>query len=213
MTIIEASGRDKDEMDVWEESFEGYVKVELRGGERNIKMTTRRELAQGCTIFWNEPLVLEVLDNANELRVMLCKDKFTQLPDGTTKRGSQVLAACGIYVSDILDAVPIDKYFELFKPGTGGEGGFIRLGVDYSSDEPLPPNVSRPDGYTNGATRPIIIVTNPKKRFGWVLPFVMVIAAAAGGAFASTLWHESKQKREAKSSSSGGGAKGSIKKK
>lgn len=40
----------------------------------------------------------------------------------------------GIFVSDILDAVPIDKYFELFKPSAGGEGGFIRLGLDYTTD-------------------------------------------------------------------------------
>jgi hypothetical protein len=37
-------------------------------------------------------------------------------------------------VEDILDAVPIDKYFELFKPSAGGEGGFIRLGLDYTTD-------------------------------------------------------------------------------
>jgi hypothetical protein len=66
------------------------------------------------TPFWLLPLPhppggSEVLEHANELRVMLCKDKVTQLPDGTTKRGTQVIAACGIYVSDILDAVPIDK--------------------------------------------------------------------------------------------------------
>jgi hypothetical protein len=40
----------------------------------------------------------------------------------------------GIFVSDILDAVPIDKYFELFKPSAGGEGGFIRLGLDFVKD-------------------------------------------------------------------------------
>ena len=34
-------------------------------------------------------------------------------------------------MNDIMDAVPIDKYFELFKPGQGGEGGFIRIGMDY----------------------------------------------------------------------------------
>ena len=38
----------------------------------------------------------------------------------------------GIFVNDIMDAVPIDKYFELFKPGQGGEGGFIRIGMDYT---------------------------------------------------------------------------------
>ena len=30
-----------------------------------------------------------------------------------------------------MDAVPIDKYFELFKPGAGGEGGFIRISMDF----------------------------------------------------------------------------------
>lgn len=37
----------------------------------------------------------------------------------------------GIYVSDIIDAVPIDKYFELFKPKGGGDGGFIRISMDF----------------------------------------------------------------------------------
>ncbi len=37
----------------------------------------------------------------------------------------------GIFVNDIMDAVPIDKYFELFKPGAGGEGGFIRISMDF----------------------------------------------------------------------------------
>jgi len=30
--------------------------------------------------------------------------------------------------------VPIDKFFELFKPGAGGEGGFIRVGVAFYPD-------------------------------------------------------------------------------
>ena len=34
-------------------------------------------------------------------------------------------------MNDIMDAVPIDKYFELFKPGAGGEGGFIRISMDF----------------------------------------------------------------------------------
>jgi hypothetical protein len=45
------------------------------------------------------------------------------------------VAACGIFVADILDAVPIDKYFELFKPGAGGEGGFIRIGMTFDHDQ------------------------------------------------------------------------------
>jgi len=34
-------------------------------------------------------------------------------------------------MQDILEAVPIDKYFELFKPGEGAEGGFIRISMNY----------------------------------------------------------------------------------
>ena len=37
-------------------------------------------------------------------------------------------------MSDIVDAVPIDKYFELFKPGMGGEGGFIRVAMNFVTD-------------------------------------------------------------------------------
>jgi hypothetical protein len=50
-------------------------------------------------------------------------------------------------VSDILDAVPIDKYFELFKPSAGGEGGFIRLGLDFVTD---PADVQRHRAMQNG---------------------------------------------------------------
>lgn len=37
----------------------------------------------------------------------------------------------GIYVNDVLEAVPIDKYFELFKPGDAhsGLGGFVRIAM------------------------------------------------------------------------------------
>lgn len=37
-------------------------------------------------------------------------------------------------MTDILDAVPIDKYFELFKPNAGGEGGQMRIGMKYVTD-------------------------------------------------------------------------------
>ena len=37
-------------------------------------------------------------------------------------------------MNDILDAVPIDKYFELFKPGAGGEGGYIRISINFVND-------------------------------------------------------------------------------
>ncbi len=42
----------------------------------------------------------------------------------------------GIFVDDILDAVPIDKWFEMFKPGAAGEGGFIRVHMSFSENNP-----------------------------------------------------------------------------
>ncbi|KAK2076045.1 hypothetical protein QBZ16_001381 [Prototheca wickerhamii] len=41
----------------------------------------------------------------------------------------------GIYIRDLLDAVPVDKYFELFQPSSGLDGGFIRVSVNYLSPE------------------------------------------------------------------------------
>jgi len=48
---------------------------------------------------------------------------------------------------DILEAVPIDKYFELFKPGEGAEGGFIRVSMNYLR----PDQVRNPNGLLAGS--------------------------------------------------------------
>ena len=40
----------------------------------------------------------------------------------------------GIFVDDIIEAVPIDKYFELFKPNMLGGGGFIRIHMNFVKD-------------------------------------------------------------------------------
>lgn len=40
----------------------------------------------------------------------------------------------GIFVADIIEAVPIDKYFELFKPNLLGSGGFIRICMNFVKD-------------------------------------------------------------------------------
>lgn len=37
----------------------------------------------------------------------------------------------------ILDAVPIDKYFEMFKPGSGSDGGFVRLKMRLMSNSDM----------------------------------------------------------------------------
>lgn len=57
------------------------------------------------------------------------------------------LCLTGIFVKDILDAAPIDKYFELFKPSAGGEGGFVRIGMDFVKD--LKSVQSRPSSKSN----------------------------------------------------------------
>lgn len=73
---------------------------------------------------------MEVLEGASELRVMLCRERRQE-----GRVGTSVVAACGIFVADILDAAPIDKYFELFKPGAGGDGGFVRVAMGFYPDQ------------------------------------------------------------------------------
>lgn len=199
MTVLEASGKNKEENYVWDGgNFEAYVKVELRGGSRNVKVATRKALVTGTTIQWNEPLTLEVLDNANELRVMLCKDKVMQTSNGV-KKGTTVVAACGIYVNDILDAVPIDKYFELFKPSAGGEGGFIRLGLDFAKDAAsLPKGVGLLNGQTGGAAD-TGGKKGKKKGGGWwkkALGLLLVAGAAAAGYHYSKKLNDERKKKE-----------------
>jgi len=134
--VEEASGKNKRDEYKWDGyDFEGFVKVEIRGGPRNVKVQSKAIKVEGSSIYWNEDLVLEVLEGATELRLILCRKK---LPGSSQ---SSVIAACGIYMNDIMEAVPIDKYFELFKPGQGGDGGFIRVGMTYAAG-PTPPVVA-----------------------------------------------------------------------
>ncbi|MEW5299440.1 MAG: hypothetical protein WDW38_004535 [Sanguina aurantia] len=147
--VEEASGKNQaGDALVWETSaaspLEAFVKVEIRGGSKSLKAQTRKMVLAGeaQSISWREDLQLELLDSSTELRLMLCKEKFQG-----TKRGTSVIAACGIFVNDILDAVPIDKYFELFKPNGGGEGGFIRISMNFyknASDIPTTDTIPSP---------------------------------------------------------------------
>ena len=72
--------------------------------------------------------------------------------------GSRVHA--GIFVEDIIDAVPIDKYFEMFKPGAAGEGGFIRVAMAFDEHkeeihEPIEEVDEEPLAPTIGTLAPI----------------------------------------------------------
>mmetsp|Transcript_14255 Transcript_14255/g.43062 ORF Transcript_14255/g.43062 Transcript_14255/m.43062 type:complete len:220 (+) Transcript_14255:219-878(+) len=136
VTVAEASGRNKDEQDVWDPNFfEGYVKVEIRGKPPvpTVKVSSSVKRVLAGQISWQEEIVCDVLEGANELRLMLCKEKRNA---ATGAVGQSIVAACGIYVDDILEAVPIDKYFELFKPKNGGDGGFIRVAMNFSTESP-----------------------------------------------------------------------------
>ncbi|XP_075265763.1 uncharacterized protein LOC142358194 [Convolutriloba macropyga] len=128
VNVEEAKPKNKQGEVMWDgEEFEAFVKVEIRGGPQKVKLATSPRLYKnGGSLHWNQELILEVLEGANELRLILCRKSKP------TPSVSPVIAACGIYMSDILDAVPIDKYFELFKPGLGGEGGQIRVSMNYS---------------------------------------------------------------------------------
>jgi hypothetical protein len=139
--VLEAAGQNGDDETVWDESVkEAFVKIEIRGPKaRPVKKQTSISRVSGGVVTWEEQLALEHYEGSGELRILLCQPKPKKSPG--EKQSSVVLAACGIYMKDILEAVPIDKYFELFKPGEGADGGFIRISMNYLK----PDQVRNPD--------------------------------------------------------------------
>lgn len=131
---------------------------------------------------------------------MLCRDKLVPLPGGGTRRSTHVVAACGIYVADILDAVPIDKYFELFKPAAGGEGGFIRLALDFAKDPAQLPQ--RRDALGRGGGK-------GKGKRGGALKTLLAAALLAGAGVAGYLALDKSKKS---GDGGGGGSKQPAKK-
>ncbi|CAD7702723.1 unnamed protein product [Ostreobium quekettii] len=185
ITVQEASGKSKDQEVLWEPSFtEGFVRVEVRGGPKTIKATTLTQSVQNLAISWKQELRVEVTDESKEMRIMLCKEKPR---DATgTRRKTDILAACGIYVKDILEAVPIDKYFELFKPGDSPEralGGFIRVTLRGQSANQgrVPAELARkPTAATQGRAQPSAPADGRKGRgFGRILILCGLAAAVA----------------------------------
>lgn len=164
ITVQEASGKSKDQEVLWEPSFtEGFVRVEVRGGAKTVKAITYNQSVQNLSITWEQELRVEVTDESKELRIMLCKEKPR---DGSgSKRNTAILAACGIYVKDILESVPIDKYFELFKPGEGGDralGGFIRVMLRTSSSNPGRPQTTQPVQKNSGISADVQAVVQSR---------------------------------------------------
>lgn len=188
MKVLEAAGHNGEDRKVWDDTLkEAFVKIEIRGGARTVKKQTSTCKVSDNVVNWEEQLALEHLDGAGELRILLCRPK----PAG--ERGSSIIAACGIYMRDILDAVPIDKYFELFKPGEGLEGGFIRISMNYLR----PDQVRNVNGLLQGS-----------KKKGSLLPKVLLTAAVvAGGAFAYKTYQEKNGKKEEEPKKKGGWGK------
>ncbi|KAI3428718.1 hypothetical protein D9Q98_007542 [Chlorella vulgaris] len=126
INVLESAGHDNEDKPVWGDEFtQGHARVEIRGGSKTIKKITSTQAVADNGITWEEQLTLEVLPGASELRIMLCR------PKGAERSSTSIVAACGIYMKDLLDAGPVDKYFELFKPGGGKAGGFIRVAISF----------------------------------------------------------------------------------
>lgn len=145
MRVKEAQGRNRAGENVWDPSFtEGFIRAELRNTDSTKiveNSTTRRVNAN--VIEWDEELRLEVKDGAKELRLMLCKERKTG-----NRLGTSCVSACGIFIEDILQAVPINKFFELFKPRQvdNPEGGFIKVNITFEDHaiRPRPPRGAAP---------------------------------------------------------------------
>lgn len=151
LTVLEANGQRQDGQQLWDPNFvNGFVKVEIRGGARTVKAQTTQKRVNNFTLLWEEDLKLNVLDEARELRLMLCRERRST---NSGRTSAAVTAACGIYVSEILDNVPIDKYFELFKPSSGSEGGTIHIKVEFADARGNSPQGSPVTPARHGRTR------------------------------------------------------------
>lgn len=136
VVIDEATNLNRDsQVGKEDELTEGFMKVEVRGpdGTRPVKVSTKTvSVTADKKMIWHEALHLDLFEGSSELRLLLCRE---QTSNG--RRSVHVVCACGIFVQHILDAVPIDKYFEMFKPGSGSDGGFVRLKMRLMSNSDM----------------------------------------------------------------------------
>lgn len=172
INVLESAGHDSDDERVWEPTFKsGYARVEIRGGPKTIKKQTSIQEVADNAISWVEQLSLEVLEGASELRIMLCRPKET----AGERSSSSIMAACGIYMKDILEAAPVDKYFELYKPGGGNPGGFIRVAISFLEPDQVR-NGELMDGIKPGS------IAAKKKKGGSMLGIAVSAGLIAAGA-------------------------------
>lgn len=78
-----------------------------------------------------------MIAGCEELRLIVCRKRKRDGQEGTS-----VIAACGLFVKDIIAAVPITKQFELFRPRGAGPGGIVQVAMNFKSPEEVPSNLS-----------------------------------------------------------------------
>lgn len=198
INVLESAGHDSEDAPVWDPDFKsGYARVEIRGGPKTIKKVTSTKDVEDNGISWVEQLSLEVLEGASELRIMLCRPKGAA---GTERSSSSIVAACGIYMKDILEAAPVDKYFELYKPGGGSAGGFIRVAISH-----LEPDQVRNGELENGVRpgTPAAAAAGGKSKGGCLVGGLLkaALAVAAAAAVAIVVKKQGGKKEEGSSSS------------
>jgi len=113
--------------------FDGYVKVEMRGGSGVVvKARTSAVKSVNQKLQFNEFMTLPIPAAAEEVRLTVCKEKKRGAHGSSVK-----IANAGIRLRDLLQAVPIERDFNLFKPDeVTTDGGSIKLFFNLSRTSP-----------------------------------------------------------------------------
>lgn len=69
-------------------------------------------------------------EGCEELRLIVCRKRVKNNVEGTS-----VVAACGLFVKEVIAAVPITKQFELFRPKNAGAGGMVQVAMNFKTPE------------------------------------------------------------------------------
>ncbi|CAG9465539.1 unnamed protein product [Pedinophyceae sp. YPF-701] len=160
-----------------------FVKLELKSKSKDpagdTKSRTRIVETSNGKAFLRETLPMEVREGAEELRVIVCRS--VKAPDGTQKHS--VIAACGLYIKDVIAVAPIDKYFDLYKPHKGGPGGMIRVKMDFRAAT----NASDAVGDTGPTMTPAEGVSTGGKKKGGPVKMLMKLVLLGGVAAGAAL--------------------------
>lgn len=94
------------------------------------KAQTRSYPSVGGAIVWNETFEFEGVTGDEELCLHLCNRKKKD------KKAYRRIAACGLYLKDILGArLPLRNRFQMFTPKKGQEAGELGLHLSWKNVE------------------------------------------------------------------------------